>query len=846
MGLPDAVADRVLGQAAFNTNSPGTSATTLNGPAGIATTPLGAPGAGRLFVVDYGNHRLLGWPSAASFTSGQAADLVIGQANFATGGRATDQNRFSGPEAASVDSSGRLWVADTENSRILRFDPPFSNGMNASLVLGQPDFLSGETNQGGEAAANTLYFPRGLALDGAGQLYVADDSNHRVLRFSPPFETNMDATLVVGQENFVSNSPNRGVVAWQNTLNHPKGVAVDGAGQLYVADYDNNRVLRYAPPLGDGQDADGVFGQPDYATTTANQGGIGAGSLSHPVDLAISAAGDALFVTDQANARVLGYANPLAQAVADQVYGQPNFTSATPNNGGVSATSLNEEPLGVAVDANGSLFQADYRNHRLLAYDADVVGNGTLASCTEAALETALAWGGAIRFNCGPGTAYIPFTGQKQIYYHTTIDGGHTTVVDGQDLTRLFWVTHSLTLRNITLTRGYFDGDGGAIRNNGTLVLENTTIRNSRATASGGAILSFGPLTMTNSLLQANQALNGGALYPRFAAATTKIINSVLRDNWATSAIDGWGGAILAWDGAPVTVEGSYFYNNTAREGGAIYHFGNGDLILHGSTWLDFNHAVGGGGLYNYSGTVELTDVIVSRNTATSGGGLLVDGVALLTDVTVRDNVALNRGGGLYHIGGLADLRNVTLSGNRADDRGGALYTLGGASVLYLTNATVSGNSAGNYGGGLFNDDGLVTLGSVTLSGNSAGTLGGAIFNSLGSVTVEFTIVADSPAGGNCFGGVTSLTPYSLSSDASCGFNPVPNVLLGPLANNGGPTKTHMPLPGSPAIDYITIECPHPATDQRGAARPVGSACDVGAVEFGAKLPWVYVPVLLK
>ena len=116
-------------------------------------------------------------------------------------------------------------------------------------------------------------------------------------------------------------------------------------------------------------------------------------------------------------------------------------------------------------------------------------------------------------------------------------------------------------------------------------------------------------------------------------------------------------------------------------------------------------------------------------------------------------------------------------------------------------------------------------------------------------MTVRATIVANSPTGGNCAGGVTN-GDYNLSSDATCGFSDIPNVMLGPLADNGGPTKTHMPLPGSPAIDLVVTGCPPPATDQRGAARPVdgdhnGSPrCDAGATEYPTAL--VYLPVVRK
>jgi hypothetical protein len=101
-----------------------------------------------------------------------------------------------------------------------------------------------------------------------------------------------------------------------------------------------------------------------------------------------------------------------------------------------------------------------------------VVGNGTLTSCTEAAFDAALVGGGSVSFNCGPGPYTILITSQKSINLNTTIDGGGKITLDGQNAHRLFDVGAVLTLRNIVLTRGSFNGDGGAIRNNsnGTLV----------------------------------------------------------------------------------------------------------------------------------------------------------------------------------------------------------------------------------------------------------------------------------------------------------------------------------------------------------------------------------------
>src|SRR6266545_4277792 len=356
--------------------------------------------------------------------------------------------------------------------------------------------------------------------------------------------------------------------------------------------------------------------------------------------------------------------------------------------------------------------------------------NQVVTDCSDdTQFSSLLAGGGTITFDCGAGPHTILISSQKSINAPTIIDGGGTITLDGQNAYRLFDVGAALTLRQIVLTQGYFNGDGGAIRitDSGTLSLETSTIRDSRATASGGAILSYGPLTITNSVLENNQALNGGALYPRFAGARTMIVGSVLRDNQATDTTNGWGGAILAWDGAPVTIEGSDIYSNTAQYGGGIYNFAHSVLTLQGNTRLRNNAAVvDGGGLYN-EGTATLTNVILSGNSANDNGG----GIANFSE------------------GAVVTLTNVTLSGNSATAFGGGITSNGTAT---LTNVTLSGNRADFEGGGIASN-GTTTLTNVTLSGNRADFEGGGILRGSGSVTVRNTIVANSPAGGDCAGG---------------------------------------------------------------------------------------------
>jgi hypothetical protein len=185
---------------------------------------------------------------------------------------------------------------------------------------------------------------------------------------------------------------------------------------------------------------------------------------------------------------------------------------------------------------------------------------------------------------------------------------------------------------------------------------------------------------------------------------------------------------------------------------------------------------------------------------------------------------------GLIIDGGSAD---ITVSGNYAV----RVFEIGSGAKLTLNNLTVANGSAAG-GAGILNQ-GTLTVTNSTLSGNSAngagGYNGGGIVSFGPSTTFQNTIVANSPSGGDCYGTINE-GGHNLDSDGSCGFDTANNSLsgvdpmLGDLADNGGPTKTHALLEGSPAIDKGD---PFGATtDQRGVARPQGAASDIGAFEF--------------
>src|SRR5580704_2154705 len=328
------------------------------------------------------------------------ADRVLGQLDFAhTAANVIGARGLSGPLSTAVDvsvSPNRLYVADTLNSRVLAWKDvtAFSNGSPANFVIGQPDFSSGACNNNGTANASNLCHPSGIAVDALGNLYVADSFNHRVLEYHTPFAgcgsfpcVGGTANLVFGQGgSFTSGSPNNGGLS-ANSLDSPSGVAVDGAGNVYITDLNNSRVLEYNSPLtvtatpGSGDTtADLVFGQAgSFTSGSQNNGGLSANSLNGPFGVALDPA-DNLYVTDVDNGRVLEYNTPLTvtatpgsgDTTADLVFGQGgSFASAgcnSDNNGGQSSAIDLCFPNEVAVDSGDNVYVADTDNNRVLEF----------------------------------------------------------------------------------------------------------------------------------------------------------------------------------------------------------------------------------------------------------------------------------------------------------------------------------------------------------------------------------------------------------------------------------------------------------------------------------------------
>lgn len=235
-----APADLVLGQVDFVTGTSGTTAAKLNNPFNVFVDD-----DDNLWVADTGNNRVLKFPNASSLANGAAATVALGQPNLTTVTAGTSDVKFGAPLGVVVDATGTLWVVEHNNTRVVRFDNAASlgNGAAASGVLGQADFVS---NAIGVSAAS-LQNPTGVAVDGSGTLFVIDNVNARVLLFrdAKAKANGASADGVIGQPDFTSNST--GLSARQFESAPGNGMAFDSSGALWVPDQNNNRVLRFSP-----------------------------------------------------------------------------------------------------------------------------------------------------------------------------------------------------------------------------------------------------------------------------------------------------------------------------------------------------------------------------------------------------------------------------------------------------------------------------------------------------------------------------------------------------------------------------------------------------------------------
>ncbi len=306
----------------------------------------------------------------AELKTAQAADVVIGQANFTSNAQPSPPTARSlaSPDGCTFCDGQRLFIPDSNNNRVLIYNSiPTTNNAPADIVIGQTNFTS-------SAATTTrtgLSYPGNVFYDGK-KLFIPEYGNSRVLIYnSLPTTNGAPADVVIGQADFTHGTANQGGTVKAYTLNKPTGVFSDGK-RLFIADYLNNRVLIYnSIPTSNNASADVVIGQASFTTSTATATRTG---LSTTADVYYD--GKRLFVMDAGNNRVLIYNSIPATngAPADVVVGQVNFTN---NSSAVTQTGLN---FSCSVLSDGKrLFVGDYNNSRVLVYNSIPTTNGAAA-----------------------------------------------------------------------------------------------------------------------------------------------------------------------------------------------------------------------------------------------------------------------------------------------------------------------------------------------------------------------------------------------------------------------------------------------------------------------------------
>ncbi|WP_251021036.1 NHL repeat-containing protein [Streptomyces sp. ISL-98] len=412
-----------------------------------------------------------------------------GQAGYVSDGSPAVGTKTHYPHGVAVDGEGNLYIADQHNHRVRKVAP---NGIITTVAgTGTAGFVS----DGGPAAGTPLHYPSGVAVDGSGNLFIADHYNHRVRKVAP----NGIITTVAGTgtAGFVSD----GGPAVGARLHYPIGVAVDGAGNLFIADQHNHRIRKVTP--------DGII------TTVAGNGQAGfvsdggpavATQLYHPLGVAVDESGN-LYIGDWSNHRIR------------KVDAKGNITTVAGNgvagyvsDGGPAVATRVYHPGGMAVDAAGSLYFADHANHRIRKVDAN--GNITTVAGTGVAGYVA---------DGGPGVA-------TQLYYPTDVavdPSGNLFIADRHNhrIRRVYGAAHvqppkppmadlfGEMVAPSSVPRGQEFDLGARIRNRGPATVDGGNVTVVMTLAEG---LTGGPGTtgrrLTRTFSGAQLVPNGGSL----------------------------------------------------------------------------------------------------------------------------------------------------------------------------------------------------------------------------------------------------------------------------------------------------------------------------------------------
>ena len=326
----------IAGRSDNGDNGPA-SESVLGNPQGVAVDS-----SGNLYIADSQNHRIRKVDSSGIITTVAGT----GDGGYGGDGGLATSAMLNNPSEVAVDGSGNLYISDTRNLRIRKVD---SMG-TITTIAGTG--TSGYSGDGGLATSAMLNNPSGVAVDSSGNLYIADFQNLRIRKVN----TSGTITTVAGIGR--SGYSGDGGLATSAMLNNPSGVAVDGSGNLYIADSGNLRI-RKVDTMGTITTVAGT-GVRGYS----GDGGLGTSAmLNDPSVVAVDGSGD-LYIADRLNHRIRKVDNSGNIATVAGI-----GRSGHSGDGGPATAARLDYPSGVAVDGSGDLYIADRFNHRIRKVD---------------------------------------------------------------------------------------------------------------------------------------------------------------------------------------------------------------------------------------------------------------------------------------------------------------------------------------------------------------------------------------------------------------------------------------------------------------------------------------------
>ena len=270
--------------------------------------------------------------------------------------------QLNGPKGIFMDGSGNLYIADSNSHRIGKVDP---SGI-ITTVAGSGGY--GFSGDGEQATSASFKGPWGLAVDGSGNLYIADSNNHRIRK------VDLSGTITTVAGNGMAGYSGDGGAAIQAQLNAPAGIFIDGLGNLYIADSENHRIRKV--------DTSGtistVAGNKTWPSFFPGDGGPATrASLARPVGVFVDESGN-IYIADRSNHRIrkVDTTGNISTVAGN---GEMGYSG----DGGEAISASLADPAGVFVDESGNIYLADTGNHRIRKVDTSgristVVGNGEM------------------------------------------------------------------------------------------------------------------------------------------------------------------------------------------------------------------------------------------------------------------------------------------------------------------------------------------------------------------------------------------------------------------------------------------------------------------------------------